>query len=318
PGYYYDYDEAKPGKWGFVNLDGKVVVEPKYVYAIGFWNGGGEHSVVARFVDGKLRWGVIDLTGKEVIPCIYPEAYCRWGEAVAFKEEGKCLYGLLDFDGNVIVEPKFDYIEAYDPKHRMVTAGESEHDLGVYSVELGKMIIPAEFDCVDYGERMISCEIKHTCKDKYYDYEGNELPFNDYESVFEYNDVLKAWKDGKVGVIDWDGSIIVPFILEDGTDIHTDYYRKGYYITGSHMLVGLSKTDGTVILPEIYSNISFHGGLVIASSWTDTKHSIKDALFTIDGVLLMEGRYRRMRIGDDGILEAETPQGKYYYLITQS
>ncbi len=177
PGYYYDYDDIRPGKWGFVNIDGKVVVEPKYVYAIGFWNGGDEHCVVARFVDGKLRWGVIDKTGTEVIPCIYPEAYCRWGKAVAFMAEENGLYGLMDFEGNVIVEPKFDYIEAYDPKHRLITAGESRDDLGVYSVNLGRMIIPEEFDCIDYGDKMISCEIRYTGKEKYYDYDGNELPF---------------------------------------------------------------------------------------------------------------------------------------------
>ncbi len=317
PGYYYDYEDAKPGKWGFVNAEGKVVVEPKYVYAIGFWNGGGEHSVVARFVDGKLRWGVIDQTGKEVIPCIYPEAYCRWGEAVAFQKEENGLYGLLDFDGNVIVEPKFDYIEAYDPKHRLVTAGESEDDLGVYSVELGRMITPTEYDCIDYGDRMISCEIKYTCKEKYYDYDGNELPFSDYDSVFEDKGLLKVWKDGKLGVIDWDGNILVPFILENGVDFHLDYYHKGYYITGSRKLKGLSRTDGTVILPEIYTDIYLRGDLVIASLRTSTNWCIKDTLFTIDGVLLMEGPYRRMHIGDDGMLDVETPQGKRYYKISQ-
>jgi hypothetical protein len=318
PGYYYDYYDVKPGKWGFVNLEGEVVVEPKYVYAVGFWNGGGEHSVVARFVDGKLRWGVIDQTGKEVIPCIYPEAYCRWGEAVAFKKEENGLYGLMDFDGIVIVEPKFEYIEGYDPKHKLVTAGDSEDDLGVYSVELGRMITPTEFDCIDYGDRMISCEIRYTSKKRYYDYDGNELSFNDFDSVFEDKGLLKVWKDGKLGVIDWDGNILVPFILESGLDFHLDYYHKGYYITGSRKLKGLSKTDGTVILPEIYTDIYLHGELVIASLRTSANWCIRDTLFTLDGVLLMEGPYRRMHLGDDNILDVETPQGKQYYKILGS
>ncbi len=101
-GYYTDcvYD-LEPGKWGFEDATGRIVIEPKYVYAVGFWNGGGEHSVVARFVDDKLCWGVINLYGKEIIPCIYPGLYCHWGDAVAFKTEEDGLYGLMDFERTV-------------------------------------------------------------------------------------------------------------------------------------------------------------------------------------------------------------------------
>ena len=78
-GYYYDCNWVKPGKWGFINSEGKIVIEPKYVFAVGFYDGDGKYSVVARYVDGKLCWGVIDLDGNESISCKYPSLYCRWG-----------------------------------------------------------------------------------------------------------------------------------------------------------------------------------------------------------------------------------------------
>ncbi len=141
------------------------------------------------------------------------------------------------------------------------------------------------------------------------------LPFGDYDSVSEYNDLLTVWKNGKVGVIDWDGNDIVPFVLMSGEGIYADYYHKGYLVTGSNKLKGWSRTDGTVILPEKYTEIYLHGNLLIASWRTDANWCIKDTLFTIDGNVLMEGPYRNMHLGDDGMLDAETPQGKQFFRI---
>ncbi len=73
--YYGEYSDIAPGKWGFIDSQGNVVVEPQYVYVIGFCSGDRNHSAVARFAEGKLQWGVIDLSGKETIPCQYPELY---------------------------------------------------------------------------------------------------------------------------------------------------------------------------------------------------------------------------------------------------
>lgn len=318
-GYYWqhDYDEVKPGKWGFMDSKGNIIVEPKYVFAVGFWNGGGDHSVVARYVDGKLLWGVIDLNGTEVIPCIYPGAYCRWGEAVAFQREDYGPYGLMDFDGNVLLEPMFDYIEAYDPKHRLVTAGDNEDALGVYSLELGKMIIASEYDNIDYDDHIISCEVAWTCKERYFDYDGKELLFPEYDSVYESDGILKVWKNGKSGAIDWDGKIIVPPVLENGMDYHFQYYKKGLLVTGERKLQGLSKVDGTIILPTKFSSVSMHEKLVIASKRTDSNWCICDSLFTAEGVCLLEGPYRHISIDEkNGILTFETPIGLQFCKIT--
>ncbi len=270
-GYYWDYDGVTPGKWGFIDSEGNIIVEPKYVFAVGFYNGGGEHSVVARYVDGKLCWGVIDLNGSEVIPCKYPGLYCRWGEAVAFQTEKNGPYGVMDFTGEVIVEPQFNYVEEYDPKHRLVTVGEDEEHLGVYSVELGKMLIPTEYDCVDYYERMISCEPTWTCNERYFDYSGNELDFPEYDRVCEERELLIIWKDGKCGLIDG---------------------------------------NKNVIIPEVYSEIYLNGDFVIASNRANGNWCLNDSLFTIDGELIMSGTLRNMHIDfKKKRMSVETPTG---------
>ena len=315
-GYYYDFDEVRPGKWGFVDSKGSVIVEPKYVYAIGFYNGGGEHSVVVRFVDGKLRWGVIDLDGNEVIPCAYSELYCGYdSESVVFQVEEDGLYGLMDFDGRIIAEPQFGYIKEYDKEHRLITAGNYRDEVGVYSVDQRKMIIPVEFDCVDYDDHMISCE-SISGKERYFDYDGKEMFFDEYDYVYEVDGLLHVRKDGKVGVIDWNKNVLIPPVLENGLDFHLDYYKKGYLISGSTKLKGLKKTSGETILPEVYSELSLHENYVVASMRTETNWCVKDTLFLLDGTPLMEGPYRHIYIGEGESLTAETPQGLIHYRIS--
>ena len=198
----------------------------------------------------------------------------------------------------------------------MITAGDDRDNLGVFSVSLGRMITPTEFDCIDYGDKLISCEVQYTCEDKYYDYDGNKLPFDAYDHVFEHEGLLNAWKGGKLGVIDWSGKVIIPFVLQNGTDTQLKYYKKGYLVVCSGELKGLSRTNGDVILPEIYSDISFCGDYVVASVRNNTNWIVRDTLFTIDGKPLLEGPYRRIRIKEGGVLTAETPQGLVHFSIS--
>ena len=314
--HYYDYDWVRPGKWGFIDSSGSIIVEPKYVYAIGFFNSDGEHSIVARFVNGKLLWGVIDLEGNEVVPCIYTELYCGYdGDVVVFQVEENGPYGLMSFDGHVIVEPQFEVIKEYCEKHRLITCGDYDDEVGVYSVDRGAMLIPAEFEGIDYDDHMISCESIFG-KERYYDYNGQEIFFEGYDHVYESGGLLRVRKGEKQGILDWNRNILVPPIFENGLDFHMDYYQKGYLIVGTRKLKGLSRTNGDVILPEIYTEITFYGDYVVASIRNDTNWTIRDTLFTIDGKLLMEGPYRHMHIDNDGRLRAETPQGLVYFTIS--
>ncbi|MGN1122318.1 MAG: WG repeat-containing protein [Eubacteriales bacterium] len=315
-GEWYDCDWVKPGKWGFIDSAGRIIVEPKYVYVIGYFHSDGEHSIVARFVDGELKWGVIDLDGNEVIPCEYAGMFSYMGESIAFQREQSGLYGLMDYNGNILLEPTFNYIQEYDYKHSLVSAGEHGDALGVYSIPLGKMIIPAEYDNIDYDEHMISCEKAYSCKERYFDYDGNELNFDEYDSVNESEGLLYVWENGKIGVMDWDGNLIIPPVMEYGFGSYMENYKKGLLITGSRKLKGLSKTTGEVILPEVYSEIHIHGDYVIASKRTASNRTIYDTLLSVDGRVILEGLYRRMNINsEEKTMTVETPTGLEFFEI---
>lgn len=69
------------GLWGWINLDGEEVIKPEYAYVSRFENGlvtvckADEWYEVepGRYWCENEKWGVIDETGKEVIPFLYDE-----------------------------------------------------------------------------------------------------------------------------------------------------------------------------------------------------------------------------------------------------
>ena len=313
PGYYwdYDYENVTAGKWGYIDIHGNIIVEPQYVYTAGFYNGGGERAVVARLIEGKLYWGAIDRTGKEIIPCEYESLYTRWGDAFAYRRYGEELYGIMDLEGKIITPPQFAFFEAYDEKHRLITVGEHEDALGVYSLDLQKMIIPAEYDCIDYDDYIISCEIQYTAKQRYFNYAGEELDFSQYDSVSEHEGLLLTWKDQKCGFIKLDGTVVIPNILQGGMSSDClKLYRKGYVISGEYQKLGVSTLDGRIIVPEEYTQITAHDSFVIASNRISGNWCIGDTLYAYDGTPILSGPYRKMLYHRDSHqLTVETPYG---------
>jgi uncharacterized caspase-like protein len=73
------------GKWGYMNLEGKIVIPANYDEALSFQDG-------LAFVYIGTRAGYIDPTGKEVIPLKYNGQWCH-----AFDDRG--IRGVLSFDG---------------------------------------------------------------------------------------------------------------------------------------------------------------------------------------------------------------------------
>lgn len=74
------YDTA--GMWGWIDLDGEVVIKPQYIFAMSFYNGRaivckGQWAVDdnGRYWCDEEKWGIIDRTGKEIVPCLYDEIF---------------------------------------------------------------------------------------------------------------------------------------------------------------------------------------------------------------------------------------------------
>ena len=88
------------GKWGFVNYNDEVVVNPIYDSVDKFFTEG----MCAVMLDGK--WGYVDENGKIVVKPQYDDAgpmYC--GRAYVSKNG---LFGYIDKKGNIVIPLRYD------------------------------------------------------------------------------------------------------------------------------------------------------------------------------------------------------------------
>lgn len=92
-------------KWGYVDGEGNIVIEPVYDEAKEFQEG-----LAAVSMDGF--WGFIDIEGRTISEPKYGTAssYKNGYAAVSVNH----LWGIIDKSGNLLWTPKFDYIEIND------------------------------------------------------------------------------------------------------------------------------------------------------------------------------------------------------------
>lgn len=303
------FDELSAGKWGYINRLGRVVIEPQYVFATGFWYGEGR-AFVAKKVGTDVLWGLIDETGKEIIPCEYINLATHHGTAVNFQRERYGKYGIMDFNGKVIMEPRYRYIREYSARHGLIAAGNDWNAYGVASVSDGRVIVPFVYECVDFEEDYIECETQYgeTC---YFDYDGNPLPPGFPVGGWHQDEMHCLHRDGKIVALDATGTPL-PHTFEESH--HVDYFQQGFLVMGTKGKRGLSTVAGKVILPERYGDIRLKEGFIIASRGDDRWRSERDAVFLLDGTPVFEDLCRCVHI-DGSLLTRETPAGEEFYHI---
>lgn len=121
-------------KYGFLNMDGQVVIEAKYDIVDNFYDG----LALVKF-DGK--YGFIDAKGKLVIANTYDHVNSfSEGYAVVSNDD---KFGLIDKAGKVVVEIK--YARLSDVNNGLICFSTTDSDLIGYMDVNGKVVIPQEY-----------------------------------------------------------------------------------------------------------------------------------------------------------------------------
>lgn len=128
---WYDYCDGDltefevDNKWGYVDIDtGEIKIEPIYSYATSFLEGyahvalGGRDltNEISRGIVEGVKHGVIDYTGKVVIPFEYDFIidYAHDNYFQVYKSE---KWGIVDKDNNIIITMQYDYIKYSDDSY---------------------------------------------------------------------------------------------------------------------------------------------------------------------------------------------------------
>jgi hypothetical protein len=192
----YREGRAKVGLYngyGFVDLDGNVVVPLKYD-----WVGSYQEGRTRVKLNG--RWGVIDLDGNEVVPLKY--------NTIGYYQEGRASvelndkYGFIDLDGKEVVPPMYDSIGQYK-NGKVVVRLNDKH--GYIDLD-GNEVTPPKYDSVgSYYEGR--ARVKLDYKWGVIDLDGNEVVSPKYDWLSDYlGDRAGVVLNGKRGYIDLDGN----------------------------------------------------------------------------------------------------------------
>lgn len=191
-------------KYGYLDAVGNMIVEPKYDYAdIGFSNG---FAVVGR----DFGYTVIDMAGNEMMP-LQPEMLCNdsKGEFYHYKTGNKVT--VLDLKGNIVFEGEYDYFSMTSKD--AVTVGNNSLQ-GVININK-EIIIPLEYQQIIllYNLKVedgVWVAIRNG-KFGYFDMKGRPIGKFGWDNMSNFLDgnTLLIKENGKYGLMDRQGNIVI-------------------------------------------------------------------------------------------------------------
>ena len=235
------------------------------------------------FVDGLARvqrdgkWGFIDKSGKEVVPCEWDDIYYFINGLALVEKNGK--YGFINKKNEAIVPIEYDSAIDFADGNGVAAVSKftDEGELWAIIDDRGKFV--TSFIYSDVARDVSGTHVYIDCEDEngmfsqesyMIDKFGNRID----EPSDDKNDLEIVKREGKYGVINKKNDIIVPFVFDRITQRFGEYYivekldaneRKG----GGH-LKGLFSNKGKQIIPCKYNEISdFHDGIsMVYDGWS--------------------------------------------------
>jgi len=302
-------------KWGVINNKGVKIVNNEYDEMIIIPNKNKGVFICnydVNYNDETYKTKVINekseeiLTEYENISAIEnTDGKIVWYEdnLLKFQKNGK--FGLIDFEGKIIIEPEYDNIYALDGIEKSIII-EKDGKKGLVNTSLGEIIIPAEYNEISsltesyengyivknnqgkFG--IIGADKKKILEEKYDDIK--HITGNNYYVVVE---------SGVTEVIDSTGQVVLNsgFDSIEGIDINN-------FIIIKNSNYGVITKEGETLIEPIYSNIkyAFSNYYIVQK---DGKYGIVD----IQNNSLIDNKYENIiYVKEADLFEAETEDFK--------
>lgn len=205
--------------YGYIDKLGNIAIACIYDCVCDFKNGLAKVAEKKCSRDWGYYWGVIDKTGKQIIPCIcYHENIFIYDEGlIRVHSEISDKYGLFEHNGNTLLPWNYEMIQDFSEGLAAVKL----HDKYGFIDKSGKMVIPSVYeDAYVFSEGLAAVEING--KWGFIDKVGKlVIPCNFYGCALKFSEGLAKVllkEKGKWGFIDKIGKQIVPFIYAEAND----------------------------------------------------------------------------------------------------
>lgn len=315
-------------KYGVINKNGDIVVDPIYdvveipnaskpvfICKGNYDQNSGEYNI--QVFNDKKEPILYQYYTVEVIKLNNVESNGNYEKSVLkYKSDNK--YGLIDFSGNKITDAIYDSIEGFNYREGILLVKKSDK-YGIINIK-GASIIKPKYD-------EILCDEYYTTDSKYdksgyivgtktdkgmrYGYidgiKRKQILKNEYNDIYRITDkiddnniYLVAFKDGKAGV------------YQNKKKIINNEYEDILYDANNDLLTlqktskqGVSKFDGTTIIPIEYDNIFFAG------EYINAQKGDKIDIYNFDGTKENSEYISRKSVADKKYEIVSTSDDKY-------
>ncbi len=283
------YPFPQGGKWGYIDQNGRVVVQPKYRSGGYFVDGVAKVSIIDD--SGEHVYGFIGLDGKELVPPRFTSvsdfsdgvARIRIRDSYYFLlKNGSALtaqpydeiqpatngmsvfkkndrYGYANATGKIIVEDMFTEARPFSDSGVAVVSTEGRRSYGVINTS-GEFVIEPKYDEIKDFVGGISA-VRSGRSWVVVDKNGNLVSKDKFDDVGELSNGLINVKKGNWGFIDSLGDVLIPTKFK-----FADKFSNGLAIVSDGKLYSYINTSGELIAPYEFTRVTrFDGKLARVS-----------------------------------------------------
>jgi hypothetical protein len=281
-----DYDNRR---YALLEYFSKKKITPFIFENISYSSYEGEKAQVK--LNGK--YGVIDLKGKMIIPCIYDEmSTVTIDGQIYFIVNKNSRQGVINDQNEVVIPFEYDNINrSYSSViHLVVTKGNRS---GVLNFVSRKMIIPLQYDHIEVLGSSNLIKVKRGNEFTLFNMTGEQV-FNNWYQRLDINDdqTVMADQKGKKGLITLAEKKITPFEYDALERVYGSGPRYLYTAqkAGKYGVIG---TDGKIVVPLQYDQLSNpRGDLFIVTK------NMKKGLVAFDGRQVLSLEYDEISYTD--------------------
>ena len=279
---------SENNKFGVINKNGEVIVSPIYdeidipnpskplfICMYGYNTQNQQYNIkVLNDKSEQILYEYVVVEAIKINPTISEIPYEK--SVLKYKRNGK--YGLIDFDGNVIVKPEYEQIDSLDYKEGLLNV-KKDGKFGVINIK-GATVVKAKYDEIQsdgYYEEgagfdkigfIVGKKTDNYYKFGYINFNGKQVldvKYNQIERIQNTNKnedtYLVAFEDGKAGFYKNKENIIKHEYEDIAYDINNDCL-----ILQKDSKQGISDLSGNIVIDIQYDNIFTSGKYVNAQS----------------------------------------------------
>lgn len=265
-----------------------------------------EENILKVSKNGK--YGIIDLEGKEILPCEYDEIYGLNGVKNSIITVRGNKKGLIDSKGNIVISNEYKDIQGLTSKYENgYIVQNDQNKFGVINYNK-KVALECKYDEIKNVYDNNSYVVKEDEKLKIIDNQGNSYLEDKYSDIVGLNSGNAIVKnDSKFGVVTKAGEQLIPINYDEIT-----YLYSNNYIAKKDNKYGVVNLENKTMLDFNYSSLFYRE---TADFLEGTKEGSIDAeLINHDLQVKLTGIVSEVNIEKGYIKVRQNGETKYYTL----